>query len=1631
MKRHNRFLTCVVLSALLCGGFGMASAADTAVGSGAGVAYGTGSSAPKAENVAIGKNAKIAYSGGVGQPSTGDIVIGGGAHTNNYIDQGGGIAIGANAFVENMVGGLERAFDFNQARYDSIFGIPYGLPKDPSKMVTGVAIGQNTYARSGSVMLGTHNYKGALGDTEVDSANAKADNMSLFSTTVGANSYTNGLFSSITGSYSIASSDYNGGATNAVKNFGATITGSLNSIESKTASSDYSGIASSIIGVANRVYNSNGALVFGAGNEITNSVTDVNGLSSGGASAKELQNTLKDMIKEANGGGSTLAIGGGNKADYTLLTQISGVNNTITGTADKSAQLNSITGFQNTITNASNNIVMGDKHTVTADNTIAIGGLSEAETRSAANTTSVGYDAKVSQEGGVALGYQSNAAIDKGAAGYDISTNAASSDTTVAWKSTAAAVSVGDVDKGITRQITSVAAGTNDTDAVNVAQLKKAMNSASAPSTHYYSIRSNEQGDGSNYNNDGATGREALAAGVNASAQGEKSTAIGYGTKTTARNTVAIGNGSQAIGKSGIAIGDGATAGSPDSNYLYGNIAIGTGANSAGGVAIGDDTKAGSFSLAVGINSEAGERAAAVGYSNYATGILSSALGVGNTASATTATAVGNSNTVSGERSAAIGMNNTVAQTGTYVLGSNVTTTQKYSVVLGAYSKDRAATNETKGTITLSDGTTRDYGNFAGSKPFGIVSVGYKDGERQIINVAAGKISADSTDAVNGSQLYSLAGEVGKNADAITNINTKIDNVAAASTHYYSVKSSDQGDGSNYNNDGATGRNALAAGVNASAKGFESTAIGYGAKSTQDNAVAIGNGSQSIGKNGIAIGTGAVAGSTGSNYLYGNIAIGAGANSAGGVAIGDNSKAGNYSLAAGLYSEAGDRAAAVGYSNKATGQWSSALGVGNEASALSSTAVGNGNKVSGEGSAAVGVGNKVAQKDTFVLGSNVTTTQANSVVLGANSTDRAATSETKGTITLSDGTTREYGNFAGTSPTGVVSVGDTGKERQIINVAAGKISADSTDAVNGSQLYSLAGEVGKNADAIKNLNTQITNVTSEAGKHTTVKAGNNKNLTVTEGTNAAGGKEYTVDLSENINIGGPGKDGKDGQDGHMGINGKDGVSGVGIDGKDGISVKGDKGEVGINGNDGISIKGADGKDAVSINGKDGVGHIGLTGPAGTNGKDGTNAVDISVKNGYNGTDGTNGATGVDGKDGITRIVYEDKSGEHQVATLDDGMKYGGDSGDVIAKKLNNQVNVIGGIKDESKLTSADNIGVVSDGKDNLKVRLAKDLNGITSISNGGNTTITLGDNTVNMNNSTITNVKNGDISEGSTDVVNGGQVYNVTKNLENKINTSTTQLGNRIDRLGTRVNRVGAGAAALAALHPQDFDPDDKWDFAAGYGNYKDASAVAVGAFYRPNEDTMLSVGGSFGGGENMVNAGISVKLGQHSNVTRSRVALAKDVLELKKIVAEQSKMIQQLAAGKGLAAPVQKDVNFPDVPKDHWAYTYVKSLADRGYLEGYPDGEFKGDRTMTRYEYAAIIYRALQNGAPVDADMGRSLGEFGPEIEKVAEADRFRVDRVAGKDNDRNKIERVRVNNKNDKANKVFKDVYGSTIQK
>ena len=433
----------------------------------------------------------------------------------------------------------------------------------------------------------------------------------------------------------------------------------------------------------------------------------------------------------------------------------------------------------------------------------------------------------------------------------------------------------------------------------------------------------------------------------------------------------------------------------------------------------------------------------------------------------------------------------------------------------------------------------------------------------------------------------------------------------------------------------------------------------------------------------------------------------------------------------------------------------------------------------------------------------------------------------------------------------------------------------------------------------------------------------------------------------------------------------------------------------------IVVTGKDGKDGkIGINGKDGV------------------TTNISVtRDGKPGVDGAAGTT-------TTRIVYEKPDGtKEEVATLNDGMKYGGDTGTVIKKKLNEQVNVIGGITDTSKLTDDDNLGVVSDGGNNLKVRMAKDLKGLNSVTTN---TLTVGDvkidnSGINAGNKKIANVAAGDVSSTSTDAVNGAQLWNT--------NQSIRTIGGAVNELGDRMNRVGAGAAALAALHPLDFDPDDKWDVAAGYGNYKDASAVAIGAFYRPNEDTMFSVGGSFGGGENMVNAGVSLKLGQGNHVSTSRVALAKEVEDLKVIVKAQSAEIKAMRGAMQAGMTEMKDVTFPDVPQDHWAYGYVKSLADRGLLVGYPDGEFKGERSMTRYEFAAIIYRALQNGAPIDNNMAKAIGEFEPEINRIKDLDRTRVDRISGKDNDRHKVERLRVNNKSNKEKGDYRDIYGSHI--
>lgn len=228
-----------------------------------------------------------------------------------------------------------------------------------------------------------------------------------------------------------------------------------------------------------------------------------------------------------------------------------------------------------------------------------------------------------------------------------------------------------------------------------------------------------------------------------------------------------------------------------------------------------------------------------------------------------------------------------------------------------------------------------------------------------------------------------------------------------------------------------------------------------------------------------------------------------------------------------------------------------------------------------------------------------------------------------------------------------------------------------------------------------------------------------------------------------------------------------------------------------------------------------------------------------------------------------------------------------------------------------------------------------------------------------------------------------------------------SELDHRVDNLGSRVDKVGAGAAALAALHPMDFDPDDKLTFAAGYGNYKGKNAAAVGAFYRPDEKVMLSVGGTFGNGENMVNAGISFSLDRTARVSNSRTAMAKEIVDLRANVANLTALVGQLTAGMGGTIETDRMKLFPDVPENHWAYEYIGRLAAAGIIEGYPDGMFNGNRMMSRYEFAAMLYRALEKGVKLDHKLVR---EFEPEMGRI------HVARISGADGDRGKIERVRV---------------------
>ena len=513
---------------------------------------------PGNQNIKIGNDIDLRNN----STKNGAIAIGDHAQIDDYVMQEGSIAIGKNAFVENMWGTQDKIFRFGMHS------------TDPSRtdhlLPAGIAIGQNTYARSGSLMIGDHKYVGALGDTTVNSnTDDEKRKLSVLvgATTVGLNSYSAGAFATTTGAYSIMTNAYDGNTNqgSAAQNFGAVINGSFNSIESKTSGSSVSGIANAVVGTANRTHNANGTLVFGAGNEVTNSVDNIaNPMSFLGInSPKELAEKLREDIRRNDSGGAVLAIGGGNKADYAYRSQLVGVGNTLTGTAAEKAAYNLLNGYKNTGTNVSGVTVIGTNRTVSnAKDTIVMGSSAGGITTTASKAVILGSEANAEKDGGVALGADSVASVDKDIAGYDPSTKLASANTSAAWKATHAAVSVGNGSTA-TRQITGVAAGTNDTDAVNVAQLKAI--AGGTGSIHFVSVKGGNASS-VNYNNDGAKETGAIAIGANAEATANSAVAMGF-------NAQSNGSGSIVIGESSGLIPDASKRGASKGNS---SIIIGT-----------------------------------------------------------------------------------------------------------------------------------------------------------------------------------------------------------------------------------------------------------------------------------------------------------------------------------------------------------------------------------------------------------------------------------------------------------------------------------------------------------------------------------------------------------------------------------------------------------------------------------------------------------------------------------------------------------------------------------------------------------------------------------------------------------------------------------------------------------------------------------------------------------------------------------------------------------------------------------------------------------------------------------------------------------------------------------------------
>ena len=704
---------------------------------------------------------------------------------------------------------------------------------------------------------------------------------------------------------------------------------------------------------------------------------------------------------------------------------------------------------------------------------------------------------------------------------------------------------------------------------------------------------------------------------------------------------------------------------------------------------------------------------------------------------------------------------------------------------------------------------------------------------------------------------------------------------------------------------------------------------------------------------------------------------------------------GNYSVLAEKESGA---IAIIGGANTISNQTSSTvIGFGNTLKGENSTGVftaGSHNKLTNVSNSLVmgdhntlegrknvislGNNNTVTADDAVAIGNGTTVSAESGVAIGVGSVaDRVAGSEkgALGAFAPANIPTAEKSTW--TSTKGAVSVGDTANDitRQITNVAAG---SEDTDAVNVAQLKQVASQAERAKTTVSDgTNTTVTSTVAEDG-HTDYKVNLNKDLTGIESmTNGLSsirmGNGGTVTINNRVTIDQSGKISGVAA-GEVKEGSTDAVNGSQLKG---VENKADKNAENIQKNtEAIAKNTADiskNAEAISKNTE--------------NIKNNSKAIAENAKNIQKNTEAIakNTADISKNTEAIGKLdervtSVEEVAKKHTTVSTDDknvqiSEDTNKDGGKDYKVSLNKDLNLSSVTTGDTKMdTNGVTVKDVSLTKDGLSI------GNKTYVSNKG----------LNANDQKVTNVAAGDISEKSTDAVNGSQLF--------ATNQQVAQNAQSISKLGNRINKVGAGAAALAALHPLDFDPDDKWDFAAGYGNYNGENAAAIGAYYRPNEDTMFSVGGSFGNGENMVNAGVSLKLGQGNHVSTSKVAMAKEIKDLRKELEGLKSALLDVNAGKKL--DTSKIQLFPDVPKNHWAYEYVSTLKGNGVLTGYPDGEFKGDRSMTRYEFATMLYKAMLEGATLS---DKILKEFAPELEH------FTVDTVHQDKDGKPTVERVR----------------------